>query len=203
MDNKNLILNLVRQDNPVDPLSYVHDIVKEHAFNVLCQDILNCTKCNLSNTDRFIPCGDINSPLLVILDGSAASKNKFCMTDLEEKSLSNALSLCNKSIDDLCYIGSVCCSYQNAPGIKSRIACKPHRDKIIEIIKPKSILLIGNIAYKSFFSGFLDKNSNCILHYGDLRFVATYILEDIPGFEDVEDTLFINSVAKAIDIAFN
>ena len=107
------ILQLVKEDNPANPLSYVHNIVKPLAVNVLNDYILQCNDCNICNCVKTIGYGNPNASILIIGESSLEENQENKDNNPINNSCGETLKLILKKLainkDSIFFINSVNC----------------------------------------------------------------------------------------------
>lgn len=161
--NEDKILDLVRQANPDNPISFVHDIVKPLAQEKLDNYILSCNDCDIANcAKRSISYGNPNASIMII--GESLSTEQFngpknTYSPFEDDSvgeiLNTVLDKLNVNRDEIFYINSVNCypyrtqgenTIKRSPTKNERTNCSSFLDYAIKIVEPLMIICLGGVA---------------------------------------------------------
>ena len=133
------------------------------------QEVVECTKCELSKTRiKSVP-GKGNFKSDVIFVGEAPGKNEDLNGEpfigIAGKKLSMALDEAGISRDDVYITNIVKCRppKNRVPTTTERSTCQEYLKQEISIIKPKIICILGNTAFNSLLGG-----SEIIKHRGRL-----------------------------------
>jgi uracil-DNA glycosylase family 4 len=133
------------------------------------QEVVECTKCELSKTRiKSVP-GKGNFKSDVIFVGEAPGKNEDLNGEpfigIAGKKLSIALEEAGISRDDVYITNIVKCRppKNRVPNTTERSTCQEYLKQEISIIKPKIICILGNTAFNSLLGG-----SEIIKHRGRL-----------------------------------
>jgi len=123
------------------------------------QNVVNCTKCELSKTRTNSVPGKGNFNSDVIFVGEAPGKNEDLQAEpfvgVAGKKLLLALEHAGVSRDEIYITNTVKCRppKNRVPSTLERETCHEYIQKEIEIIKPKIICVLGNIAFGSILGG--------------------------------------------------
>ena len=123
------------------------------------QQVIECTKCELSKTRNNSVAGKGNFKSDVIFVGEAPGKNEDLKGEpfigIAGKKLSMALESAGITRDEVYITNIVKCRPPNnrVPTTNERETCKDYLKKEIEIIKPKIICILGNTAFGSLLDG--------------------------------------------------
>jgi uracil-DNA glycosylase family 4 len=133
------------------------------------QNVIECTKCDLSKTRiKSVP-GKGNFKSDVIFVGEAPGKNEDLNGEpfigIAGKKLSAALEEAGISREDIYITNIVKCRppKNRVPSTTERNTCQEYLKQEISIIKPKIICILGNTAFNSLLGG-----SEIIKHRGRL-----------------------------------
>ena len=136
---------------------------------IVRQEVVECTKCELSKTRiKSVP-GKGNFKSDVIFVGEAPGKNEDLNGEpfigIAGKKLSIALDEAGISRDDIYITNIVKCRppKNRVPTTTERSTCQEYLKQEISIIKPKIICILGNTAFNSLLGG-----SEIIKHRGRL-----------------------------------
>ena len=153
------ILQLVKEDNPANPLSYVHNIVKPLAVNVLNDYILQCDDCNICNCVKTIGYGNPNASILIIGESSLEENQENKDNNPINNSCGETLKLILKKLainkDSIFFINSVNCFptresgqeiIKRVPTVSERKKCNTFLDYAIKIVEPLLIICLGSVA---------------------------------------------------------
>ena len=123
------------------------------------QNVIECTKCELSKTrNNAVPGkGNFNSDVMFV--GEAPGRNEDLhgepFVGVAGKKLSLALENAGISRDEVYITNTVKCRppKNRVPSIKEKETCNEYLQKEIEIIQPKIICVLGNTAFGSILGG--------------------------------------------------
>jgi DNA polymerase len=128
-------------------------------LDIVKQDVINCTKCELCKTRTNSVPGKGNFHSDVIFVGEAPGRNEDLhgepFVGVAGKKLSLALENAGISRDEVYITNTVKCRPPNnrVPSKTERETCQEYIQKEIEIIKPKIICVLGNTAFGSILGG--------------------------------------------------
>ena len=131
----------------------------EKKLQEIKQQVIECTKCELSKTRNNSVAGKGNFKSDVIFVGEAPGKNEDLKGEpfigIAGKKLSMALESAGITRDEVYITNIVKCRPPNnrVPTTNERETCKDYLKKEIEIIKPKVICILGNTAFGSLLDG--------------------------------------------------
>jgi len=131
----------------------------EKKLQEIKQQVIECTKCELSKTRNNSVAGKGNFKSDVIFVGEAPGKNEDLKGEpfigIAGKKLSMALESAGITRDEVYITNIVKCRPPNnrVPTTNERETCKDYLKKEIEIIKPKIICILGNTAFGSLLDG--------------------------------------------------
>ena len=131
----------------------------EKKLQEIKQQVVECTKCELSKTRNNSVAGKGNFKSDVIFVGEAPGKNEDLKGEpfigIAGKKLSMALESAGITRDEVYITNIVKCRPPNnrVPTTNERETCKDYLKKEIEIIKPKIICILGNTAFGSLLDG--------------------------------------------------
>lgn len=134
-------------------------IKMEKKLQEIKQQVIECTKCELSKTRNNSVAGKGNFKSDVIFVGEAPGKNEDLKGEpfigIAGKKLSMALESAGITRDEVYITNIVKCRPPNnrVPTTNERETCKDYLKKEIEIIKPKVICILGNTAFGSLLDG--------------------------------------------------
>ncbi len=123
------------------------------------QNVIKCTKCELSKTrTNSVPGkGDFKSDVIFVGEapGKNEDKNGEPFIGVAGKKLSAALEVAGVSRDDVYITNIVKCRppKNRVPKTIERDTCKDYLKQEIAIIKPKLICILGNTAFNSLLGG--------------------------------------------------
>jgi DNA polymerase len=156
---ENQILQLVKQADPDNPISYVHNIVKPFAQEKLNNYILNCTDCSICNCKKSITKGNPNASIMIIgescTEDQQSSEINYPFDNESGQALYKTLDSLNVNLDELFFINSVnCFPYRDrngeilkrAPTKTERTNCKLFLDYALKIVEPLLIICLGGVA---------------------------------------------------------
>jgi len=125
----------------------------------LKEQVENCKKCDLwkGRNKAVFGEGDENAEVMLIGLGPGYNEDQQGrpFVGAAGKLLDKLLALAGLKREEV-YIANVIKSYlpDNKPKKEQIAACTPYLDKQVEIIKPKTIVLLGNVAVKYVFEKF-------------------------------------------------
>ena len=131
----------------------------EKKLQEIKQQVIECTKCELSKTRNNSVAGKGNFKSDVIFVGEAPGKNEDLKGEpfigIAGKKLSIALKSAGITREEVYITNIVKCRPPNnrVPTTNERETCKDYLKKEIEIIKPKIICILGNTAFGSLLDG--------------------------------------------------
>lgn len=131
----------------------------EKKLQEIKQQVIECTKCELSKTRNNSVAGKGNFKSDVIFVGEAPGKNEDLKGEpfigIAGKKLSMALESAGITRDEVYITNIVKCRPPNnrVTTTNERETCKDYLKKEIEIIKPKIICVLGNTAFGSLLDG--------------------------------------------------
>ena len=134
-------------------------IKMEKKLQEIKQQVIECTKCELSKTRNNSVAGKGNFKSDVIFVGEAPGTNEDLKGEpfigIAGKKLSMALESAGITRDEVYITNIVKCRPPNnrVPTTNERETCKDYLKKEIEIIKPKIICILGNTAFGSLLDG--------------------------------------------------
>jgi DNA polymerase len=123
------------------------------------QDVIKCTKCELSETRTNSVPGKGNFKSDVIFVGEAPGKNEDKKGEpfigIAGKKLTNALENAGVSRDEIYITNIVKCRppSNRVPKPNERETCQEYLKQEISIIKPKIICILGNTVFNSVLGG--------------------------------------------------
>ena len=128
-------------------------------LEIIKQNVIECTKCNLSKTRTNSVPGKGNFHSDVIFVGEAPGKNEDKNGEpfigVAGKKLSEALEKAGISREEVYITNIVKCRppKNRVPTTTERDTCKEYLKQEISIIKPKIICILGNTAFNSLLGG--------------------------------------------------
>ncbi|MGY5148131.1 MAG: uracil-DNA glycosylase [Candidatus Nitrosopumilus sp. bin_7KS] len=128
-------------------------------LEIIKQNVVKCTKCDLSKTRTNSVAGKGNFHSNVIFVGEAPGKNEDKKGEpfigIAGKKLSIALEAAGISREEVYITNIVKCRppKNRVPTISERETCKEYLKQEIAIIKPKIICILGNTAFSSLLGG--------------------------------------------------
>ena len=175
---KKKILDLIKQEDPINPLAFAHDIIKDYAHEKLCDYISSCQDCSIC-TQKSFPEGNTRADLMIILESSIGSPKAFQSFYLLEKLYNHY----NVNQDYIYYINSVNCYPQKViedriihrPPSKEEVNnCKVFLEYAIDIVKPKAIVLMGAVALNVFKKESISKARGTFIDIKGIKAMPTY-----------------------------
>lgn len=154
------ILQIVRKVNPDDPLLYVQEIVRNDARKKLDEAIRICHKCKISDSVKTVTYGTADASILVLTDSALPEhKNAYPVNGTTAWEMTEAtFKFYEIPLTDCFFINSVnCCPYlklegnviYRIPNLDEKQSCKPYLDMAIRIVRPRLIIILGNVALNS------------------------------------------------------
>lgn len=153
------ILDLVKEANPSNPISFVHNIVKPFAIEQLDNYILNCNDCDICNCTKTLTKGNPNASIMIIGESSTEDQqgNEYSYPFECESGdfLNRALEKIGVNKEEIFYVNSVnCFPHRNlndniikrAPTKTERTNCKLFLDYAIKTVEPLLIICLGSVA---------------------------------------------------------
>lgn len=167
---KDEILDLVESADPADPLRYVKNIVADYALQKMhgyiekCHDCSSCAQCN----KKSLTAGPLDAPVMIISEAITTEQGADAELITEPLRGSQSydyivsmLEYLQLDINKIFWMNAVNCFVSRQEG-KESIArlptseevenCRVFVDYAIELVKPKMIILLGNVAANAFRS---------------------------------------------------
>lgn len=169
---KHNVLNLIKQANPSNPLSYAHDIVRDYAREKLDSYIDGCKDCSICEGHKSLTKGNANAGIMVIGESVAEDQidNPNQIYPLEgtegQVLLEKVFDHFNVNPDEIFYINAVNCfpykkiddqTLSRTPSKKEVDNCKVFLEYAIDIVKPTVIILLGSVALNVFHKNAITK----------------------------------------------
>ena len=164
------ILRLVEEANPADPLKFVRNIVADYALQKMhgymenCHDCTSCSNCS----KKSLTAGPLDASVMIISEAVTTEQGNTAENLTEPLRGSQAYDYI-KSVfdylkvdaDKIFWMNAVNCFVSRQEG-KENIArlptseevnnCKVFVDYAVDLVKPKMIILFGNVAANAFRS---------------------------------------------------
>lgn len=155
-----------------DIMSFTTSVIKDIALQQLQKQMLSCKKCPMQLHNHATIYGNIHSDLLIINDCASKNLSKtksgdqciYPFSEQEYKVLQIIFSAFKQDIRQAAFISSVnCVTYDEisnayrTPNSQEIANCSRYVQRMLDIIKPKMIILLGNIALNIFFSSPISK----------------------------------------------
>ena len=174
--------------NPPDPMAYVKQIARPIALNQLERDINRCNNCTLCKDFIIQLHRNTDAPILVLTE----SVDEMQSTQKVVRPFEGALGseAFTTVIDhyrvprDLFYFANVVNGYPckdvdgnrigRVPKTNEIEACKPFVEKLIALIEPKMILLLGSSALNAFKKEAITKFRGTLFTINGIPSIATY-----------------------------
>jgi uracil-DNA glycosylase family 4 len=167
--NEEKILELVKGADPDNPIEYVDSIVRPYARKKLDELLLSCKDCptcKLANV-RSVSYGDDQAAVMIINEGIYESQlGQETIYPLqgtpEGELLDTLIDTYHINRRQLFWMNAVNCytciqaggkSIERAPNSHEAEYCRAYLDRMIEIIHPVMIILLGNIPLNLFKRG--------------------------------------------------
>lgn len=212
------ILQIVRKVNPNNPIQYVHHIVKEDARKKLDQQLATCQTCKISSSSRTLTYGSTDAHILVLTNAVLPEQNikkQITYPLIGSKAwdlIVTTFQFYQIDISSCFFMNTVnCCPYltleqdilYRIPNLQEKESCKPYLDRAIEIIKPKFMIILGNVALNSLIKANVDSIHGHLLDINGIPSIATfgpdYLLkcqEQDPDMYECEKNIFFKDFEK-------
>lgn len=212
MSMENKILNLIKSQNPTDPLEYTLNIIKEYSIEKLNQCILSCSDCGISSCNKkSIFCGNHNAKIMFIGESIPKDCNDLDIYKLQKGYTAETITkiIDNLELDkkNLCYINCVNCFphrvnnneiMHRTPLVEERDNCSYFVKKAIDIVRPYVIISLGAVPTNLLLR--LDKKDNVnITSFRGTKFIYNNI-DVIPTFNPM---YFIEAAARKSEEEIN
>ena len=162
------ILRLVEEANPANPLAYVRKIVSAYALDKMhgyidkCHDCSSCTDCR----KKSLTAGPLSASVMIISEAITTEQGEFdgetvmplCGSEVYEF-IKVVLQYLKVDEDSIFWMNAVNCFVYREEGDK-KIArlptseevnnCKTFVDYAVDLVRPKLIILLGNVAANAF-----------------------------------------------------
>lgn len=157
------ILDLIRAEDPANPLQYVRDIVKDFAVEKTCEHINSCKDCDICHGSKTLPYGNSNASIMFIgsMPETYLARNMPALFD------GDSSVILNKVLDDILMINREELFFANAvncwpykqtgpektprvPTKKELSNCYVFINHLIEIVQPLAIVVLGSAALNAF-----------------------------------------------------
>lgn len=162
INNETRILNLVKQANPINPLAYVRNIVKEYSREKLDSYLMQCDACGLCRGPKSLTKGNVNADVMIIGEAVSEVQTKLGKDFVYPMEGTQGLILLQKVLDhyhvnpdEVFYMNAVNCYphkeidgkiLPRTPSKKEVTECKVFLDYAIDIVRPSLIILLGSVA---------------------------------------------------------
>lgn len=182
MNNK--ILDEIRQVNPDNPLEYCRKIIAPFAINKLNGIINTCTHCKTASYNHRCTSGNPDANILVVTDNA---------TDNEEvyNYLNQMLGQADIDIQDIFMINAISCINKRGMGDNAVVrnpshdelnSCKLYVDHAIDVVKPRTIILMGATSLNLFTNAVFNKEISNWIKVKDIPALVTYSAQDMFSF---------------------
>lgn len=160
---KEYILDLIKEEDPANPLQYVRDIVKDFAVEKTCDQIKSCKDCDICHGNRTLPYGNSNASIMFIgsMPETYLDRNMPALFD------GDSSAILNKVLDDILMVNREEFFFANAvncwpykqtgpektprvPTKKELSNCYVFINHLIEIVQPLAIVILGSAALNAF-----------------------------------------------------
>lgn len=156
------ILDLIKQEDPENPLQYVRNLIKDYASEKLASQIKACKDCGICSNTKTIHHGNTNATIMFI--GSTPEtdgESELALFDGESSVILNKVidDILMINRDELFFANAVnCWPYkQTGPDKTQRVPTKQELNNcfvfinhLIEIVQPLAIVLLGSVALNAF-----------------------------------------------------
>lgn len=156
------ILDLIKQEDPENPLQYVRSLVKDYASEKLASQIKACQDCSICSNVKTLHHGNTNATIMFI--GSTPEtdgESELALFDGESSVILNKVidDILMINRDELFFANAVnCWPYkQTGPDKTQRVPTKQELNNcfvfinhLIEIVQPLAIVLLGSVALNAF-----------------------------------------------------
>ena len=159
------IKRLIRIRNPSDPLQYAHDLVRDIAYEKLCDTIKHCQDCPIHEGVRTLPKGRIDAPVMVVSEAATYTQQNlntdFVQAASQKHSLFEAfLGRYGIDQDNVFYVNTINCfpsrineqgeTVSRTPTVQEVTNCQLFVDYAISLVQPKLIIVLGAVALNIF-----------------------------------------------------
>ena len=219
MTKEEMILQLVKEADPDNPLEYVRNIVKGFAREKLDRYILDCKDCSICNSTKTLTYGSVNASVLVVSEFVLAEQNTkegstYPLAGTEaHQILEKTLDFYGFNIDEFFFINAVnCCPSSTAsktelartiPNMEEKKNCHVFLDYAIQMIHPVFIIILGNIALNHFVRDTVFNVHGKVIQAKGIPAIATYSPEHLlwcrretPATYEYEKELFLKDFEK-------
>lgn len=190
MTNQEQILRLVTEADPANPLEYVRNIIKPLAIDKLNNYIAGCSDCEVGSGPKTITAGNPHADIMVI--GESISEEQFAINQdiylpfestKEVEILKKVFSAYNVNPEEIFWVNSVnCYCHKEVNGKKIKRApsktevnnCISFVEYAIDVVNPKVILLLGNIALNLFHKDSISKARGIWTEVKGIKAMPTY-----------------------------
>ena len=172
MTTEEKILELVREENPENPMEYVCHAVRDYSRQKLDEYIRDCRDCRVykDSAAKSVSYGNSNAAIMIVNEGIYQSQLKdnptvvYPVKGSEEGEVLNLalFELLHVNKNQIFWMNAVNCQtfseqdgqrFLRAPNNHEAECCRTFIDSAIDIIKPLLIILLGNIPYNLFHRG--------------------------------------------------
>lgn len=189
--NEEKILGLVKGADPENPIEYVNSIVRPYAREKLDELLLSCKDCptcKLANV-RSVSYGDSQASVLIVNEGVYESqlgqKTVYPLQGSPEAELLDTLiDVYHVNKRQLMWMNAVNCytcneiggkKIERTPTSHEAECCRGFVDRMIEIINPVMIILLGNIPLNLFKRGsVIGKEHGKLIDIHGIKAMPTY-----------------------------
>lgn len=183
------ILQAVRKVNPDDPIEYVRALVKEDARKKLDKKLKTCHLCTISDSTRTVTYGNTDAPIFVLTDSVLPSQNDsaeytYPLYNTKEWDLVRAtFQFYDIDISKCFFMNAVNCYpylkleqeiLYRIPNVQEKESCKTYLDLALDIVKPKFMIILGNVALNSFIKANVDTIHGKLLDVRGVPTIATF-----------------------------
>lgn len=159
------------------------EVVLPNDYNALKSMALNCNLCELSKCRSHVVFGEgnINADVMFIGESPANSEDelgKFYVGKSGQLLVKMIESVLNVDVNDIYISNMVKCkpSSNKLPTPNELNVCRAYLDKQIELIKPKLIVILGDVSYRSFTSDLTDFSQirGKLINFRGINLISTF-----------------------------
>jgi uracil-DNA glycosylase family 4 len=173
------ILQIVRRINPDDPVNFLRNIVKDEARRKLDEKLSKCNLCSISSSSKTATYGSTNASIFILLDSALPEQDTAEAWDM----LIATFQFYHIDLNDCFFMNAVnCCPYlkleqevlYRIPNLQEKESCKQYLVQAIEILKPKHMIILGNVALNSVVKANVDTIHGKVIDIMGIPAIATF-----------------------------
>jgi DNA polymerase len=196
--NEQQILELIQEEDPENPIAYVHDIVRDYARQKLDKYIIDCRDCDGCSDVKSLTKGPTDADVMIIGESVPIEEyeSKSSLPFDQSRVLDSVLQSLNVNPDSIFYINAVNCCLIKKVGtdivsrtpFKSEVEnCSVFLDYAIELVKPLLIITLGSIATNVYYKGAITKVRGQWTNIKGIPAIPTYHPEYFAHIEGKKD----------------